>query len=382
MVAAGADLAFRFIHTADWQIGKPFANIAGDPGAELRSQRIKTVERIAGLAHERQVDAVLVAGDAFDSNEVKDRTIFQTIEALSRFSGKWIFLPGNHDAALAHSVWTRMRGMSLPSNIIIADRPEPIDEWSGRATVLPAPLRRRREASDQTEWFDRAPSPDGSCRIGLAHGSVAGRLPDTADSSNEIPGDRAERANLCYLALGDWHGALKIAPRTWYAGAPEPDRHKANDSGSVFMVQIDGPRAPERIETINVGHYCWLRLDVELVDGTCDRALQVLEGLSQEHRCCVISLHLTGAVSLAERRRLERELRRWEAKVHHLDVDDSGLVDEPTADDLDALDNAGFVRVAIERLRHKASDPSDPEAHAARMALRMMYLDHFAHQGA
>jgi hypothetical protein len=148
------------------------------------------------------------------------------------------------------------------------------------------------------------------------------------------------------------------------------------------MVQIDGPRAPERIETINVGHYCWLRLDVELVDGTCDRALQVLEGLSQEHRCCVISLHLTGAVSLAERRRLERELRRWEAKVHHLDVDDSGLVDEPTADDLDALDNAGFVRVAIERLRHKASDPSDPEAHAARMALRMMYLDHFAHQGA
>ncbi|MBF9235348.1 metallophosphoesterase family protein [Microvirga alba] len=371
-------MAFRFLHTADWQIGKPFANIAGDSGAELRSQRIKTVESIAQIANERAVDAILVAGDAFDSNEVSDRTIVRTIEALAPFSGSWIFLPGNHDAALAHSVWTRMHAMGLPSNIVIADKPEPIDRWNGRATVLPAPLRRRRESLDQTEWFDQAPSSDGSCRIGLAHGSVANRLPGNADSSNEIPEDRAERAGLCYLALGDWHGALKIAPRTWYSGAPEPDRHKANDAGSIFIVDIDRPRAPERVETLNVGRYYWIRIDIELIDGTCERALQALEGLSNEYRTCVVFLNLTGAISLAERRRLELELKKWEARVHHLEIDDSGLIDEPTPDDLDALDNTGFVRLAVERLRLRASDPGDPESSAARMALRMMYLDHFA----
>jgi DNA repair exonuclease SbcCD nuclease subunit len=267
----GLAVGFRFLHTADWQLGKPFANIPGDAGADLRAQRIRTVGRIAELARDRQVDAVLVAGDAFDSNEVSERTLVRAVEALAPFSGTWIFLPGNHDAALAHSVWTRMRALGVPSNIVIADRPEPIITGDGKAAVLPAPLRRKREALDQTGWFDGAPSPEGSCRIGLAHGSVAGRLPDKGDAANEIPDDRAERAGLCYLALGDWHGALKIAPRTWYSGSPEPDRHKANESGFVHIVEIDGLGAPERIDTINVGRFCWLRLDIEFLDGTCQK---------------------------------------------------------------------------------------------------------------
>ncbi len=369
-------MTFRFIHTADWQIGKPFAGIAGDSGAELRTQRIKTVGRIAELARERGIDAVLVAGDAFDDNAVSDRTIHRAVEALKPFGGTWVFLPGNHDAALPQSVWTRMAAMGLPPNVVVADSPEPIGRWGGCASVLPAPLRRRRESLDQTEWFDHAATPDGSCRIGLAHGSVAGRLPDKADAANEIPGDRAARAGLCYLALGDWHGALKIASRTWYAGSPEPDRHKDNDAGSVHLVELDGVGAPERVETVLVRHFCWVRLDVELLDGTCDEALRVLEALSHEHRRCVVSLRLAGSIGLAERRRLDGELKRWEARLHHLEVEDAGLVDEPTAGDLDALGAAGFVRIAVERLRAKASDAAHPECGAARMALRMLYLDH------
>ncbi len=369
-------MAFQFVHTADWQIGKPFAGVSGDPGAELRTQRLKTVGRIAELARERGVDAVLVAGDAFDSNEVSDRTIHRTIEALKPFGGAWVFLPGNHDAALPHSVWTRMRAMGLPANVVVADSPTPVECWDDRASVLPAPLRRRREALDQTEWFDNAATPDGACRIGLAHGSVAGRLPDKADAANEIPGDRAARAGLCYLALGDWHGALRIAPRTWYAGSPENDRHKPNDAGTVHLVELDGIGAPERIETVLVRHFCWVSLEVELLDGTCDEALRALEALSHEHRCCVVHLKLAGSVGLAERRRLDGALKRWEARLHYLEVDDAGLVDEPTADDLDALGAAGFVRAAVERLRSKSADAADPERTAARMALRMLYLDH------
>ena len=133
--------------------------------------------------------------------------------------------------------------------------------------------------------------------------------PDKADAANEIPGDRAARAGLCYLALGDWHGALKIAPRTWYAGSPEPDRHKANDAGSVHLVELDGLGAPERVETVLVRRFCWARLEVELLDGTCEKALRALEALPREHRCCVVSLRLAGSIGLAERRRLDGELK-------------------------------------------------------------------------
>ena len=98
--------------------------------------------------------------------------------------------------------------------------------------------------------FDGASSPEGSCRIGLAHGSVANRLPEKGEAGHEIADDSADRAGLAYLALGDWHGALNIAPRTWYSGAPEPDRHKANDSGNVQLVTLEGPGAPGRVAAV------------------------------------------------------------------------------------------------------------------------------------
>jgi DNA repair exonuclease SbcCD nuclease subunit len=370
-------MAFRFLHTADWQVGKPFGAVPGDAGSELRGQRIRTVRRIAELAQARNVDAVLVAGDAFDSNDVTDKTLLLTLEALTPFTGTWVFLPGNHDAALAHSVWTRMREMGLPENVVVADQPEPVDRWGGRAVVLPAPLRRRREALDMTEWYGRAATPDRACRIGLAHGTVAGRLPEAA--SNEIAADRAIQAGLSYLALGDWHGALKIAARSYYAGTPETDHFKANQSGSVHLVQTDGLRAPETVESVSVSHYRWHPLRVELVDGTCRAAFDALKGLPDEPRRCVVSMTLTGSLSLEERRRLDQGLRSWEARLHHLTVDDGALRDEPTADDLDAIDTGGFVRAAVDRLRARAADLADPEHEAARLALRLVYLDHLGH---
>ena len=369
-------MSFRFIHTADWQIGKGFGSFPSEAANELRAQRIRSVERVADAARASEVDAVLVAGDAFDSNEVSDRTIHRTLEALAPFSGTWVFLPGHHHAARAPRGWARLRDIGLPGNVVIADAPVAVDRWQGAAVVLPAPLRRKREAEDQTAWFDAAPSPDGCCRIGLAHGAIAGRLPGSADAANEIPADRAVRAGLCYLALGDWHGALQIGPRTYYAGTHESDRHKANESGHVHLVEMASARAPEQVKPVRTGHYHWVTREVDVLDGTGDAPLDALRAIAEDPRRCVVSLDLVGTIGLAERRRLQRELRSWEARFHHLDVDDGRLLDEPTSDDLDAVDTSGFVRLAMERLKAMAADPADPRAADARMALRMMYLDH------
>jgi hypothetical protein len=107
--------------------------------------------------------------------------------------------------------------------------------------------------------------------------------------------------------------------------------------------------------------------------------MRAIASLGADQRRCVVSLTLRGIISLAERHRLDRELKAFGARVHHLDVDDSGLVDEPTADDLDAIDTVGFVRLAVERLRAKAHDPGDRDCQAARTALRMIYFDHLDH---
>ena len=137
-----------------------------------------------------------------------------------------------------------------------------------------------------------------------------------------------------------------------------------------------GAGAPERVERIRTGHYHWIAREVDVLDGTGDAPLDALRAITEDPRRCVVALDVAGTIGLAERRRLQGELRGWEARFHHLDVDDARLLDEPTSDDLDAVDTSGFVRLAMERLKAIAEDTVNPQAADARMALRMMYLDH------
>ena len=51
----------RFLHTADWHIGKPLR------GRTRFDEFAAALDEIAGIARASQVDAVLLAGDVFDS---------------------------------------------------------------------------------------------------------------------------------------------------------------------------------------------------------------------------------------------------------------------------------------------------------------------------
>lgn len=214
-------MSISFIHTADWQIGKQFANIKGDIAAFLREARFDVIKTLASLANQHKADAILVAGDVFDANEVSDTTIRKTLNAMQEYKGPWILLPGNHDPALAQSVWTRMKNLpEKTDNIILALDPEPISVANDELLILPAPLKLRHEYKDLTEWYDTFQAPSSAFKVGLAHGSIEGFLPESAETHNMISYKRTEKAELDYLALGDWHGQLKISAKAWYAGTP------------------------------------------------------------------------------------------------------------------------------------------------------------------
>ena len=51
----------RFLHTADWQIGKPYARVCDpDHRARLKQVRLAVIQRIASLVKQQQLDFVLV----------------------------------------------------------------------------------------------------------------------------------------------------------------------------------------------------------------------------------------------------------------------------------------------------------------------------------
>ena len=105
---------------------------------------------------------MLVAGDVFDGNLVPERVIVQALAAMRGFAGPWVLLPGNHDAALAEGVWSRLERLGRPANIIVAAAPTPITLADGRLVVLPAPLTERHTSDDLTAWMDAAVTPSGA----------------------------------------------------------------------------------------------------------------------------------------------------------------------------------------------------------------------------
>ncbi|MCK9564215.1 MAG: DNA repair exonuclease, partial [Bacteroidales bacterium] len=320
----------KFLHTADWQIGRQYERFGPEDGPALAEARIATVERIARLAAEESVAAVLVAGDVFDAQTVSDRTVRRLFNAARGFTGPWIMIPGNHDAALAESVWTRaVRLNAVPDHVHLALEPEPLLFPDRGFAVLPAPLTQRHTYGDLTAWFDTVETPPGLARIGLAHGSVEGVLMEGIDSPNPIAGDRTSRARLDYLALGDWHGTRQINARTWYSGTPEQDRFKDNGAGQVLLVELAEPGFEPKVTPVAIGQYAWLQWQQSLrVASDLDQFIQRLEQIG---RPSVLNVVLEGQLDLNADQRLRDALSEAEAKHRGLLCDTSGLRLHPTA---------------------------------------------------
>ena len=84
-------MPFRFIHTADWQIGKVFRFVDDAAMGGLQLARLEAITRIGNLASEYNVRHVLVAGDVYDHgtpsthsrNQVVERMRVHTLRALA-----------------------------------------------------------------------------------------------------------------------------------------------------------------------------------------------------------------------------------------------------------------------------------------------------------
>jgi len=361
-------MTVRLMHTADWQIGKLFGQFEPDQAALLADARFKAVERLAALASEQALDLVLVAGDIFDAQGVADRTIHRLFNALAGFSGRWVMLPGNHDAALSESVWTRAARLhAIPGNVSLCLAPEPLLLEQLGLAILPAPLTQRNTFNDLSEWFAGAETPPGMLRIGLAHGSVQGILAETIDSANPIAAGRAEQAGLDYLALGDWHGTRQVDARTWYSGTPESDRFRANRSGQVLLVELAEPRSLPAVTALGTGRHRWRSEALTLqVPSDIEQALQRIAEFSTDE---VVQLSLSGQTDLAGHRCLRQAIGQAEGRVHSLLADLSALRLEPTTDDIDALQADGYLGEVIDELR---SQQQGSQAAVARDALALL----------
>lgn len=351
----------RFLHTADWQIGRLFQTLHADNAVPLAEARLSVIERLAALATEHRVDAVLVAGDVFDAQTVSERTVRRLFNAMAGYAGPWLLLPGNHDAALAESVWTRAERMGVVSpNVHLLLRPEVLLFEAAGFAVLPAPLTQRHTFADTTQWFDTAETPAGLLRIGLAHGSVQGLLAEDIDAPNPIAPDRPDTARLEYLAMGDWHGCKIVSPRLAYSGTPEPDRFRSAEAGQALLVEVAAPGALPVITPLAVGQFRWDSWPVVLqVASDLDALVARLDALGPRD---VVDLRVSGQADLAALQRLQAAVAQAEARARHLQADLTDLRLLPTEEDLAALQADGYLGEVLAELRDTLGTPGLDEA--------------------
>jgi len=321
----------KILHTSDWQIGKPFASIDDEHNRTLvRQARLDAIDAIAQRAATESVDAVLVAGDLFDSPSVTQAIVSAACAKIGRIPCPVFAIPGNHDHGGPGSIWEqpffRREKDKLAPNLHVCLNPTPVD--AGAFILFPCPLLHRAETSDTTAWLRDADALDRAAsarpRIVLAHGSVQDFSSASTDSdddsgaTNHLSLDRLPWDAIDYAALGDWHGTKQVHPKAWYSGTPEYDRFaKGADytAGQVLIVEVARGQAPQ-VNPQSTGTLSWhdqtwefhseadlTRFDAWINETFANRAQRDL-----------LKLRLTGALGLVANEQLHHCLESLRAR--------------------------------------------------------------------
>jgi DNA repair exonuclease SbcCD nuclease subunit len=362
----------RFIHTADFQIGKPYNWANGRAQRTLKERRERAIEQMGEVAAERNADFIVVAGDFFDANTIEDDVITRACRRLSSVDVPVYILPGNHDfAAGPASVYERSTfERHQPGHVTVLDSDEPQAVGDGEAVLLPAPIRRRNELGDPTSHFGsdlgREEAPD-AIRVGVAHGGVVDF--EGGEASSRIDPERVEAAELDYLALGDWHGKKEVRDRVWYSGTPEPDSFKQNGPGYVLDVEIEEPGADPVVEPVETAQTRWIRKKIDIRHEDDLAAFQDWFEDLDDPLNALVRLELRGQLGLEATSALEDLLDDLENTVLHLRRRGNGVRPKASLDEIDTIATDGYVRTAVERLKAEAESGEE----SAEKALQLLY---------
>jgi len=313
----------RFIHTADWQLGKPYERIdsASDKRSQASQARFEVLEKIQTRIKAHQAQFVLVAGDLFDSTTPTNAIKSKAFDLMGRWKVPVFIIPGNHDHGGPGSLWeddfllSEQKRLAPLVRVLLSRDLVVLED----AVIYPCPLLRRSDTSDLTAWLrDSSVHPNeykDKTRIILAHGTVQG-FGSSADEEDDAPGEsnlidvkRLPLAEYDYIALGDWHGTTEIPPKAWYSGTPEIDRFpkgENNDPGNILEVIAARGTAPI-IQKTPTSKLKWVSHDHRFtadseVEPLCAQILN--EHLSSADQT-LIKLHFTGSLGIQASHKLQ-----------------------------------------------------------------------------
>ncbi|MEO6197509.1 MAG: exonuclease SbcCD subunit D [Dehalococcoidia bacterium] len=271
----------RFLHTSDWHVGKPLKNVKRDD--ECRD----ALAEVLDIARRREVDALLVAGDIFDSvapPPEAERIVFDFFRELIGAGIPAVVIAGNHDnprrlnafARVLDFVSIHVRGEpTLSEGNLIVELPSRDSSESAVIAALPWVSERKVQDFDKLWFADRFSQYAEGVAGAMKHLATSFRT-DTVnilmahvllDDSKIADVDRGERAlhtgiaytvprqllpsEPHYIALGHVHMPQDFPlANAYYCGSLlQTDFGEAGQQKRVNIVDIS-PGQKARVEPI------------------------------------------------------------------------------------------------------------------------------------
>jgi DNA repair exonuclease SbcCD nuclease subunit len=297
--------SYRFVHAADLHLDSPFKGlkrVSPEIAEVLRKSTFDAFAAVIKLCIDEQVDALLVAGDVFDSADRSLGAQLRFVDGLKRLESAGIrsfVCHGNHDPL---DTWHSQ--VSFPDNccrfgpVVTSSDLRPDDPDSPIVYGYSYPTKEVRV--NVVPEFERIVQP-GRIAIGLLHANVG------ADTGHESYApctvDDLGKVGIRYWALGHVHTRQEFNLPEGFAVYPgnTQGRH-ANETGArgVYMVTITENGSIERsFRAVDVVRWEHIAVDISdyedmdsferEIDRQIDLALETSDG-----RHLVYRVHLSG----------------------------------------------------------------------------------------
>jgi DNA repair protein SbcD/Mre11 len=274
----------KFLHTADWHVGKTLKGID-----RLDEQRAVLAE-IAGIAEAHQVDAVLVAGDVYDlsaPSAAAQQLVVRSLLRMRDAGAQVIVIAGNHDHGPTFEAYRPLMGVA---GITLAGMYRPAERGGvfrfnarsdGAGTqVAMLPFLSQRYAVRAAEIVANTPSENvraydeqvrqvitsltsgfggDTVNLVMSHITCLGGTFGGGERSAQSIFEYSVPAGIFpveshYVALGHLHRrqALAAPAPVHYSGAPLAVDFGEQDNTSVVCVVEATPGTPARITDVPV----------------------------------------------------------------------------------------------------------------------------------
>ena len=254
----------RFIHTADWHLGRLFHNV------HMTDDQAHVLEQLVDIVADTRPDAVIVAGDIYDRAVPPPEAVDLLDHVLSRMvvdlKVPVILIAGNHDSPGRLNFGSRLlagRRLYVTGNlpricepIILHDGDGPVHFYAlpfAEPSMVRACLECEEAVDHDTAMHAllnriRSSHLTGERRVLIGHAFVAGG--DGCESERPLSVGGAGTVNagrfhgFHYVALGHLH-----RPQSLACGEGEPPIHY---SGSILKYSFDEAAQPKHVYLVEM----------------------------------------------------------------------------------------------------------------------------------